>query len=247
MNAPSSVVITGASSGIGEAIARRFAADGAQLTLGSRTPAPPLDGARWIQTDVADPTSVQALIDAAVATHGRIDVVVNNAGVQVEKTIAETTDADYDHVMDVNVRGVFNCCRAAVRQMQQQESGVIINIGSVAASTADHGMAIYNASKGAVQSLTRAIAIDHGRDGIRCNAVAPGWIMTALADAAFDLADDPSAARDAATAKHPVGRMGTPEDVAELTCWLAGPAASYVSGSVFTIDGGLTAQSPIEP
>jgi len=104
---------------------------------------------------------------------------------------------------------------------------------------------VYNASKGAVHALTRAIATDHGRDGIRCNSIAPGWIATALADAAFDLADDPDAARNEAISKHPVGRLGLPEDIANLAVWLAGPESTFASGSVFTVDGGLTAQSPI--
>jgi meso-butanediol dehydrogenase/(S,S)-butanediol dehydrogenase/diacetyl reductase len=242
-----SIVVTGASSGIGESIARRFWEEGARLTLGSRhEPENAGAGARWVRTDVSDPGAAQALIDAAVAENGRLDVLVNNAGVQIEKSIADTTDEEFDLVMDVNVKGVFNCARAAVRQMQQQgEGGSIINIGSIAGNTADHGMAVYNASKGAVHALTRAIATDHGRDGIRCNSIAPGWIATALADAAFDLADDPDAARNEAISKHPVGRLGLPEDIANLAVWLAGPESTFASGSVFTVDGGLTAQSPI--
>ena len=241
----SSVVVTGASSGIGEAIARRFVADGWDVLTGSRSE-PGLGGADWLRTDVADPAQADALIAAAVERIGSLDVVVNNAGVQVEKTVADTSDAEFDHVMNVNVRGVFNICRAAVRQMAGQPSGgVIINIASIAATHADAGMAVYNASKGAVEALTRAIAIDHGHQGIRCVAVCPGWIATALADAVFDLEADPDAARQAAIERHPVGRLGTPHDIAEVVFWLASPAASFVSGSVFTVDGGLTAQSPI--
>ena len=148
--------------------------------------------------------------------------------------------------MNVNVRGVFNCCRAAVRQMATQPSGgSIINIGSIAGNVADHQMAAYNASKGAVHALTRAIATDNGHQGVRCNAISPGWIMTALADAAFDLTDDPAAARAEATAAHPVGRMGTPDDIAGLAVYLASDDAAFVTGSCFTIDGGLTSGSPI--
>lgn len=237
-------VITGASSGIGEAVAVRFVAEGALVVLGSRSKPKVAEG-RWIQTDVSSSTQADALIQAAVESYGRIDVLVNNAGVQVEKSIAETTDDDYDAVMGVNVRGVFNCARAAVRVMAGQGGGSIINVGSIAGNAADHGMAVYNTSKGAVHALTRAIATDHGRDGIRCNAIAPGWIATALAGAAFAMTDDPEAAMADAIARHPVGRIGEPSDVASLAVWLASDEASFASGSVFTIDGGLTAQSPI--
>ncbi len=108
-------------------------------------------------------------------------------------------------------------------------------------------MAVYNASKAAVHGLTRSIAIDHGADGIRCNAVAPGWIATPMADTIFEQAADPGAARDAAVQRRPVGRLGRPEDVAGLVLWLASDEAAFVSGSVFTIDGALTAQTPIAP
>ena len=106
---------------------------------------------------------------------------------------------------------------------------------------------LYNASKAAVHGLTRSIAIDHGAEGIRCNAVLPGWIATPMAESVFDLAADPAAARDATVERHPVGRLGRPEDVAALVLWLASDQASFVSGSLFTIDGGLTAQTPIAP
>ncbi|MDG1878578.1 MAG: SDR family NAD(P)-dependent oxidoreductase [Acidimicrobiales bacterium] len=240
-------IVTGASSGIGEGVAARFVTEGATVFAAARSEVT-IDGITWVPTDVADPVSVNALVANAVSASGRLDAIVNNAGVQVEKPIEHTTDADFDRIMDVNVRGVFNCCRAAVRQMAAQTGGgSIINIGSVAGNLADHGMAVYNASKGAVHSLTRAVATDNGHQGVRCNAISPGWIMTALADAAFDLADDPAAARSAAIRKHPVGRMGTPDDIAGLAVYLASPEAAFVSGSCFTIDGGLTAQSPINP
>lgn len=239
-----SVVVTGGSRGIGRAIAERFGHEGADVTIGSRRD-PRLAGASWLPTDVADPAAADALIDAAVGSFGRIDVLVNNAGVQIERSIAETSDAEFDHIMNVNVRGVFNCSRAAVQRMRTEGGGAIINIGSVAGIVADHGMAVYNASKGAVHALTRSIAIDHGADGIRCNAISPGWIDTTMLDAAFEAMPDPVSARSEAIKKHPVGRFGDPRDIANLALWLAGPEAAFVSGSVFTIDGGLTAQNPI--
>ena len=241
------VVVTGASSGIGQAVAARFVAAGARVVTGSRSE-PPDGVGRWIPTDVADPAQADALIAAAVDAMGRVDVVVNNAGVSVEKTVADTTDDEFDHVMGVNVRGVFNVCRAAVRQMAEQpEGGTIINVGSISGHVSDHGMAVYNASKAAVHGLTRSIAIDHGADGIRCSAVAPGWITTPMADTTFEQAADPAAARTAAVERHPVGRLGHPQDVTGLVLWLASDEASFVSGSIFTIDGGLTAQTPITP
>ena len=241
------VVVTGASSGIGLAVAERFVAAGAGMMTGSRS-APPEGLGHWVCTDVADSVQADALVAAAADAFGRVDVVVNNAGVQVEKTVAETTDDEFEYVMGVNVRGVFNVCRAAVRQMRTQpEGGVIVNVGSISGRVSDHGMAVYNASKAAVHGLTRSIAIDHGAEGIRCNAVLPGWIATPMADTAFALAADPAAARAKAVDRHPVGRLGRPEDVAGLVLWLASDEASFVSGSLFTIDGGLTAQTPIPP
>ena len=239
-------LVTGGRQGIGRGIVEAFLREGAKVTTCGRgaVPGDLPEGCGWVQADVADPTQVSAMIEQL----GPLDILVNNAGVQVEKTVTESTDDDWDLLIGANCRGVFNCCRAAVRQMATQDTGgSIINIGSIAGNLADHQMAVYNASKGAVHALTRAIATDNGRQGVRCNAISPGWIMTALADAAFDLADDPAAARAAATAKHPVGRMGDPADIAGLAVYLASAESGFVSGSCFTIDGGLTAQSPITP
>lgn len=239
-------IVTGASRGIGHAIAGRFAAEGAAVFIGSRTaPADLSEVIEWRHCDVVDATSVEALINAAMAATGSLDVLVNNAGVQLEKTIEHTTDDDFDSLIDVNVRGVFNGCRAAIAPMRNSGGGSIINIGSVAGFSADHGMAIYNASKAAVHGLTRAVATDHGVDGIRCNAISPGWVATELAERAFAMADDPAAARHAAVHRHPVGRLGLPGDVAALATWLASDESTFASGGLFTLDGGLTAQSPI--
>jgi len=174
----------------------------------------------------------------------RIDILVNNAGVQVEKTVIDSTDADWDQVMGANARGVFNCCRAFIPAMPRGSS--IVNIGSISGQVADPGMALYNASKAFVHGLTRSIAVDHG-ETVRCNAICPGWILTGMADAAFAVADDPAAAKRDALARHPVGRFGQPADIAAMAAWLASDEATFANGQLFTVDGGMTAASPLRP
>jgi NAD(P)-dependent dehydrogenase (short-subunit alcohol dehydrogenase family) len=125
--------------------------------------------------------------------------------------------------------------------------GAIINIGSISGLQADPGMALYNASKAFVHGLTRSIAVDHGADAIRCNAISPGWILTAMADAAFAQAGDPQKAEGDALARHPLGRFGTPEDIAAAALWLASEESAFVTGQCFVVDGGLTAATPVRP
>ena len=244
-------IITGASQGIGRAMAELFLAEGASLLAASRRPPAlaevPEERYLWQATDVADPDQVEALFATARARFGGLDVLVNNAGVQLEKTVAETSDEDWDRLMDVNMKGLFRCCRAAIRLMRETGGGTIINIGSVAGIIADHGLGIYNASKAGVHGLTRSIAVDHGPDGVRCNAICPGWIMTEMAEEAFAQADDPEALKRKAVQHHPVGRLGRPEDVAAMAAWLASDDARFASGQLFTIDGALSAGSPINP
>ena len=242
-------IVTGGSSGIGRAIVARFAQEGAKVvTCSRRAPDEALpEGVAWVQADVARDAEVTALRDAALERHGRIDILVNNAGIQIEKTVPETSDDDWARLIGINVRGVFLCCRAVIPAMKQGGGGAIVNIGSTSGFTADPGLAIYNASKGFVHALTRSLAVDHGADGIRCNAVCPGWIQTELADAAFAQAKDPAAAARDALARHPVGRMGKPEDIAAAVLWLASDEAAFATGQLYLVDGGLTAASPINP
>lgn len=235
-------VVTGGRQGIGRAIVEAFLAEGATVVTCGRDTAPgdAPPGTEWVQADVSRPSDAQRLIDAA----GAFDLLVNNAGLQVEKTVAESTDADWDLVIGANCRGVFNCCRAAIPAMRA--GGSIINIGSISGHTADASMALYNASKAFVHGLTRSIAVDHGPT-IRCNAICPGWIETGMLEAAFDLARDPGAARDDAVARHPVRRFGRPQDVAAMAVWLASDEAGFATGQMFTVDGGMTAASPLQP
>ena len=235
-------LVTGGRQGIGRGIVTAFLAEGATVATCGRGRRP--DGfpnaVDWHQVDVADAGQVEAM---AVAV-GAIDILVNNAGVQVERTVADSTDADWDAVVGVNCRGVFNCCRAFIPRMGKGVA--IINIGSISGTAADPSMALYNASKAFVHGLTRSIAVDHGPD-IRCNAICPGWIETGMLDAGFDLARDPAAARADAVARHPVRRFGRPEDIAAMAVWLASDEAGFATGQFFTVDGGLTAASPLNP
>jgi meso-butanediol dehydrogenase/(S,S)-butanediol dehydrogenase/diacetyl reductase len=187
---------------------------------------------------------VKALCKQAVARFGEIDILVNNAGVQVEKTLLDTSDEDWEFLMGINARGVFLCCRELIPAMSK--GGSIINIGSIAGDIADHGLGLYNASKAFVHGLTRSVAVDHG-PAVRCNAICPGWIMTEMADAAFDQAQDPKAAKSDALARHPVGRFGEPEDIARLAVWLGSDQSSFATGQCYTLDGGLTAGSQLNP
>jgi meso-butanediol dehydrogenase/(S,S)-butanediol dehydrogenase/diacetyl reductase len=148
-------------------------------------------------------------------------------------------------VVDINCRGVFNMSRGVLPVMQEQ-GGSIVNIGSISGNVADPLMALYNASKAFVHGLTRSIAVDHGPQ-VRCNAISPGWIMTEMATDGFALADDPDRGMRDAIACHPVGRMGKPEDIANAVLWLASDQSHYVNGACITVDGGMTASSPLNP
>lgn len=235
-------LITGGRQGIGRGIADRFQAEGAQVTLTGRGPRPadlPAHFA-WQACDVSDSAQV-----AALAEHfSNLHILVNNAGVQIEKTVLDTSDGDWDQLMGANAKGPFLMCRAFIPRMAS--GGSIINIGSISGTTADPGLAIYNASKAFVHGLTRSIAVDHG-PAVRCNAICPGWIMTNMAEAAFDVAGNPGAAQADALARHPAGRFGQPADIAAMATWLASDDSAFATGQLFTMDGGLTAASPLNP
>lgn len=235
-------LVTGGRQGIGHGIVEAFYREGATVTTCGRGPRPEglSDAVNWYTLDVTDAAAVEEL----ARTASSIDILVNNAGVQVEKTVINSSDADWDAVIGANCKGVFNLCRAYIPRMP--EGGSIINIGSISGTVADPSMALYNASKAFVHGLTRSIAVDHGPK-IRCNAICPGWIETGMLDAGFELAENPQAARHDALARHAMRRFGKPEDIASMAVWLASDEAGFASGQLFTMDGGMTAASPLNP
>ena len=240
-------IVTGGSRGIGRAIIEKLIVDGFQIVTcgrGSRPAELPSD-ILWVTANIARTEDAVSVCQAARQHFGSIDLLVNNAGTQVEKTIAESDDDDWDAVIGTNCKGVFNMSREALKDMQNS-AGNIINIGSISGHVSDPSMALYNASKAFVHGLTRSIAVDHGPQ-VRCNAICPGWIMTQMSEDGFALANDPEKAMSDALARHPVGRFGKPEDIAEMVSWLASDKSAYVSGACFTVDGGMTSASPLNP
>lgn len=242
-------VVTGAGSGIGRAIAHRFAEVGATVIAADLDPqaaeATALLAPDHIvphQVDVRDETSVRALMDSVLARFGRIDILVNNAGIGTTKDVVETELEEWEQVFAVNVRGVFLCCKYALPSMMARRSGVIINIGSVAGLIGIPKRAAYCASKGAVVTLTKQIAIAYVKDGIRCNCICPGTVDTPWVERLVARQPDPLAARRALEARQPMGRLVRPEEVAAAALYLASDEAAAVTGSILVVDGGWLAQ-----
>jgi meso-butanediol dehydrogenase/(S,S)-butanediol dehydrogenase/diacetyl reductase len=241
-------VVTGGGRGIGRAIVEQLASAGANVVTCGRgeRPIDLAESVGWLTIDVARPDMVNSLRANVEKDFGVATILVNNAGVQIEKTVTESGDDDWDAVVGANCRGVFNCCRAFIPSMEAAGGGAVVNIGSISGMVADPGLALYNASKAFVHGLTRSIAVDHG-PAVRCNAIRPGWIITGMADAAFAVSDNVALAKRDALSRHAAGRFGKPNDIAAAALWLVSDDAAFVTGQCITVDGGLTAASPIQP
>ena len=236
-------LVTGAARGIGQAIALRLAAEGADLALADlktewldETAQKVRDLGRRAETfavNVAEAPSVSAGVDAVLAAFGRIDILVNNAGITRDTLLLRMTEEDWDAVLDINLKGVFLMTKAVVKPMMRARSGAIVNVASVVGITGNPGQANYTSSKAGVIALTKTCAKEMGSRNIRVNAVAPGFIHTAMTDKL------PPAARDAMLQLIPLGRPGEPEDVANVVAFLAGPDAAYVNGQTIKVCGGM--------
>lgn len=246
-------VVTGAARGIGRAIAERLAAEGA-YTLCADIDADELErvtaaiqasggGAEAHYCDVSDPDEVERLMAGAEA-HGGPHALVSNAAVQYERTIEDTPPEDWDRVLGVNLKGVYLCARAAIPRMRRLGGGSIVNMASVNGFWVEPQLAAYSAAKGGVINLTRAIALDFGREGIRCNCICPGYIDTGMAQRYFEVQADPRAARVKAGRMHALRRMGRADEIAAMALFLCSEESSFCTAQPFIVDGGLSAGVP---
>lgn len=244
-------IVTGSAKGIGWGIAKVFSQEGAKVVIvdwdkeaGEKTTQEFKQAgheAIFVECDVSQEDQVKAMVKHTLDTFGQIDVLVNNAGVGVYKPVLEATSEDWDHCLEVNLKGVFLCSKYVIPHMQEQGKGAIVNISSVHAHATVNGVAPYAASKGGITALTRNMAIDYGPT-IRVNAIAPGWVLTPLIQSIFDSYDDPATQRKAVEERQVMKRIGRPEDVGYAALFLASDEADFITGTQLFVDGGLTAQ-----
>ena len=220
-------LVTGGARGIGAAVAARFAADGWRVVIADRDMAAPAHPARCVQADVADEAAIAALVDGIAAEEGQLDALVCNAGFMIRKPLRDLSLADWNAVLGTNLTSAFLLTRAA-ETLLRAARGAVVTIASTRARQSEPDTESYSASKGGLVALTHALAVSLGPE-VRVNCVSPGWIETR--GATLSAADH---------AQHPVGRVGTPADVAALVAWLCGPESGFVTGAEFVTDGGMT-------
>jgi NAD(P)-dependent dehydrogenase (short-subunit alcohol dehydrogenase family) len=241
-------VITGSASGIGRATALEFAKEGARVIVadidlpGARETVEQIESAEgWalpIETDVSSPDSVQELVEQVIQSFGKVDILINNAAIQVNKTVEETTFEEWNQEIGVNLGGVFLCSKLFLPHLRRSK-GCIVNMASVNGFFVEPSCAGYCATKGGIIALTKAMAIDHGKDGVRVNCICPGYINAGLAWGYFEAQPNPAESRKAAGQLHALGRIGQPEEVARIAVFLASDDASFMTGSAVVVSGGF--------
>lgn len=241
-------IITGSAAGIGEAAAEIFVREGARVLLADRDlPGAEKVAARIgphamaIQTDVSKSAEVKRMVESAVERFGRIDILANNAGYGIPGTVVNTEEADWDALMAVNLKGVFLCCKHAIPVMAAQGGGTIVNTASNVATVGILDRAAYVASKGGVAALTKAMALDHAKQNIRVNCVAPGVTWSSYFEKMVTDHPDPESFKVKLRARAPINRWAEPIEIANAILWLASDEASFATGAMFTVDGGMTA------
>ncbi|MFI7063756.1 SDR family NAD(P)-dependent oxidoreductase [Kribbella sp. NPDC050124] len=232
-------IVTGGGSGIGAAVVQELTARGARVAAIDLDPSNVPAEVLGIKADVTDDESVQAAVRQTAEAYGRIDVVVNNAGVGAQGTVEDNPDDQWHQVFDVNVMGAVRVSRAALPYLRKSPAAAIVNVASVAATTGIPQRALYSTTKGAVQSLTLAMAADHLREGVRVNCVNPGTADTPWVQRLLDAAPDPQAERAALDARQPHGRLVSAEEVALAVVYLAGPSSGSTAGTALAVDGGM--------
>jgi 2-keto-3-deoxy-L-fuconate dehydrogenase len=239
-------LVTGAATGIGAAIARTFVRAGATVIATDRnaeagTARAAELGADFLPLDVADEAAAGRVAEAVLAQHGRLDILVNNAGIGHVGTLLQTTAADLHRLWSVNVAGVFHVTRAFLPAMLARRAGNIINLASIAGVTGLRDRLAYSTTKFAVVGFTKSLALDHARDGLRCNCVCPGRVETEFVAGMLRQYPDPARARAEMSATQALGRMGTPEEIAAAALYLAADESAFITGTAFIIDGGWSA------
>jgi len=242
-------IITGSSKGIGKGCAQVFAGEGAAVVIVSRTEAPGLAMAKkiqdeggqavYIQTDVSQSEQVQNMIKRTVEEFGRLDVLINNAGYHISKNVEETSEEEWDFIIKTNLKSVFLCSKYAIPHLRKTQ-GHIINMSSMVGLVGQSNAGAYSATKGGIIAMTKGMALDFAKDGIRVNCICPGWIRTPLVDDWFTQQPDEQKAREYINSVHPLGRIGTIEECGRIALFLATEDSSFITGSILTVDGGVT-------